>query len=856
MFELRTFGELALRWPRQRDPQALQSQSKRLALLVYLALAKPRGYHRRDALLAVFWPEADESHARQALRQTLHVLRTELGEGIVLSRGQDEIGLNWDRVWCDAAAFEEAIRVGSHEEALEIYRADLLPGFHLSDAPEFGRFLDDQRATYRQDAAEAAWTLAVGCGEAGDAVGAVRWAGKAMAIEPHEEERLRTVIGRLDALGERVAAVVLYEDFARRLAEDYELEPSPETTDLISSVRSRSETHPPDEATPPPPPRPPDVTLPPVLSPTGAGRRSRRAAAVVIATVIVAAGIALSWIVFLRYGPGRAVPRIAVLPFENVGRGEDAWLAHGMTDEIRSRLANVGGLALIAPQSTNQYRGRRTPVKAIARELDADYLLTGSVQTIHSQNGGMSARVTLRLIRGPDQTYVWGELFMIPLEASELLRIQSEVAIQVARALNVGILEGERGVLESRPTTSMEAYEFFLRGREYLMGAAPEEDLRVAVQMYQRAVRLDPNFAAAHAALARAHLQLWWRSYDRSAARLASAKAALDRALELDSLLTEARIALGYYYFWGLLDFDRGLEVFDSARARQPRNADILYGIGSIHRRRGHMEEALENLLQAEEVDPRSALVARDIANTYSFLRDAAAAERYFHRAIELDPGWPTYVRDAMRVHLRLEGDLTDTKRVLAEARDLGFRHPLLTTLSTWVEISEGDFEEALNLLDPMRVDAVEANSFYIPRPQLYAEIHGLLGNDRLRRMYYDSSRAVAEARLGVTPDDPRVHSALGIAYAGLGRRADALREGERAIALRPVEEDAWHGVYRVESLAVIHTMLGDHDEAVALLEYLLSTPGTLTVPFLRIDYRFAALRDHPGFRALLARAD
>jgi Flp pilus assembly protein TadD len=246
----------------------------------------------------------------------------------------------------------------------------------------------------------------------------------------------------------------------------------------------------------------------------------------------------------------------------------------------------------------------------------------------------------------------------------------------------------------------------------------------------------------------------------------------------------------------------------------------------------------------------------RDIANTYAFLRDSEAADRYFHRAIDLDPDWPTYLRDAMRVHLRLDGDPDATRSILAEARGLGFRHPLLTTLSTWVAISEGDYAEALDLLDEIGVDEVEANSFYIPRAQMYAEVHGLLGDQELRQVYYDSSRIVAEERLRVMPDDPRVHSALGIAYAGLGRGEEALSEGETGVALRPVELDAWHGVYRVESLAVIHTMLGDYDDAIDLVEYLLSIPGTITVPFLKIDYRFDPLRGQPRFQELLRRYD
>ncbi|UCC84288.1 MAG: hypothetical protein JSW46_04990, partial [Gemmatimonadota bacterium] len=831
-------------------------QSKRLALLTYLALATPRGFHRRDVLLAMFWPESDESRARQALRQAVYVLRNDLGEGVVVNRGEEEIGLNWEAVWCDANAFDQALNSSDYERALEIYRGDLLPGFYVADAPDFARFLDDERARYRREAAAAAWELAVRSGEAEDAVSAVRWARRAVAIEPQEEERLRTVITRLDELGDRTAAIGLFEDFSRRLADEYEIEPAPETLELVASVRARSVAARPATV-------PGDRTEARAAeSDEGAiARAPHRPSRRTVVVVAVAVALALAWPVYdlLRRGTGprdTAAPRIAVLPLQNVGAAEDEWFADGMTDEITGRLASVGGLAVIARQSTVQYKGSTKPAREIAEELDADYLLGGTVQAVHAEGRPGEVRIRPQLVRGSDETHVWAEMFTVPLLASEIFRMQTEVADHVARALDVTIRESERGELEAIPTSNTEAYEFFLRGREYQVGAAPEQDLRIAVQMYEQAVALDTGFAVAYAALAEAHLHLWWRFYDRRPERLASARAALDQALALYSLLPETQIARGYYYYWGLLEYDTALEAFEAARASRPYSADLLYGIGSIHRRRGRLDDALADLFRAAEVNPGSALIARDIANTYAFMRNRAEAERYFHRAISLDPGWPTYVRDALRVHVRLDGNRADARRVIEEAKGLGLRHPLLTMLSTWIEISEGDYDAALELLAGMQVDAAEANVFFVPKAQYYAEIYDLLGDDSLRRAYYDSSRVVVEARLQRFPDDARLHSALGIAFAGLGRRADALHEGEGAVALVPVAEDAWHGVYRVEDLAVIHAMLGEQDEAIELLEYLLSIPGTLTVPFLEIDYRFNSLHDNPRFQALLERYD
>ncbi len=266
------------------------------------------------------------------------MLRNELGEGVVVNRGEEEIGLDWEAVWCDAEAFEQALTAGDYERALELYRGDLLPGFHVADAPDFARFLDGERARYRREAAAAAWELAVRSAEAEDAVSAVRWARRAVAIEPLEEERLRTVITRLDELGDRTAAIGLFEDFARRLADGYEVEPAPETQELVASVRGRSVATRPATV-------PRDRPEAPADHPdSGAAARATRSPArrtVVVVAVVVA--LALSWPAYdlLRRvigPPGAAAPRIAVLPLQNVGAAEDEWFADGMTDEITTRL--------------------------------------------------------------------------------------------------------------------------------------------------------------------------------------------------------------------------------------------------------------------------------------------------------------------------------------------------------------------------------------------------------------------------------------------------------------------------------------------------------------------------------------
>jgi len=154
---------------------ALLGQPRRLALLAYLAAATPLGFHRRDSLLALFWPELDQEHARAALRQALHVVRDALGAGAVTSRGDEEIGLDYDQVSCDVVAFERAVDREQFREALDLYRGDLLEGFFISDAPEFERWLETERTRLREAAGRAARDL-MGRAEArGNFTTAVQW---------------------------------------------------------------------------------------------------------------------------------------------------------------------------------------------------------------------------------------------------------------------------------------------------------------------------------------------------------------------------------------------------------------------------------------------------------------------------------------------------------------------------------------------------------------------------------------------------------------------------------------------------------------------------------------------------------
>lgn len=238
MIRFHTFGALELRAADGRAHHSILAQPKRTALLAYLAVASPRGYHRRDTLLALFWPESEADRARHSLNQAIYALRSTLGSDVLVSRGSEEVGLAPEAFWCDAAAFETAYENGDFEAALELFRGDLLPGFFLSEAPEFERWLESERLRLRRRVEAAAWRLADREEGAGNTVGAAHWARRAASLAPEDELSLRRLVAMLDRLGDRAGALAAYDGFARRLAEEYDAEPSPETRGLIDEMRA------------------------------------------------------------------------------------------------------------------------------------------------------------------------------------------------------------------------------------------------------------------------------------------------------------------------------------------------------------------------------------------------------------------------------------------------------------------------------------------------------------------------------------------------------------------------------------------------------------------------------------------
>jgi DNA-binding SARP family transcriptional activator len=218
MIELRVLGTIRLQSDDQAAMDGLAAQPKALALLIYLALARPRGFHQRDRIVGLFWPELDQEHARGALRKLLQRLRQSIGDEAIQTVGTESLALSPAAVWCDAAQFDDELERGAFARALELHRGELMPGFYLPGSDEFERWLDDERAYYRERAVNTAWTMVESFAKNDQRTNATQLARVVARLAPTDERMLRRVLTMLDTLGDRAGAIQVFTDFAARPA--------------------------------------------------------------------------------------------------------------------------------------------------------------------------------------------------------------------------------------------------------------------------------------------------------------------------------------------------------------------------------------------------------------------------------------------------------------------------------------------------------------------------------------------------------------------------------------------------------------------------------------------------------------
>ncbi len=580
---------------------------------------------------------------------------------------------------------------------------------------------------------------------------------------------------------------------------------------------------------------------------------ARHPAAIVLAILALLVAFALGFQVY-RHERAAADPTagkvVAVLPFENLGDSANVYFADGVANDVRSKLAEVQGLAVIARASSVQYRQSTKSPQEIAHELGADYLLTATVQWERVPGGASRVRVTPELVDarpGHSPRARWGRQFDAAM--TEVFQVQTDIAEEVAQALDVALGDSTRRNLARRPTTSLPAYDAFLRGEaaSQQMTAFAPASLRQAIGAYEQAVALDSTFAEAWARIASAQAQLYYNG-EPSPAKAEAARLAAERALALAPNRPEGHTAMGWYYYDVLFDTRRAYSEDSIAFTLAPGRAEVLIGLVWAEQSLGRWDGAREHVELAIRLDPRSGSPLAELGYMLLCTRRYKEAERAYDRALEISPDNLNW-REFRAIVSLAEGNLEGARAVFRAAPPSVDPTALVAYMAWYADLYWVLDESQRALLMRLTPSAFDGNRGIWA--WVRAEVYASNGDSARARAYADTALSIYESQLSSAPNNGELHVRIGLAEAWLGHKEAAIREGIRGAALVSIKENAVDGAYLQHQLVRIYIALGEPQKALDELEPLMHR-YILSPAWLRIDPNFDPLRGHPRFQRLL----
>jgi len=597
--------------------------------------------------------------------------------------------------------------------------------------------------------------------------------------------------------------------------------------------------------------------VPPVSAPalTAAAPAARARPRIPLALATLALGLVLGLGVLFAWKSREAPPpesdagpmRIAVLPFQNLGDTANAYFADGMTDAIRGKLTDLPGLRVIARSSSVQFARSTASPKDIGAALGVQYLLTGTVRW--ERRGATSqVQVSPELVNVRDATTKWQQPFSAPL--SDVFQVQSDIAGRVAQALDVALGDSSRQQLAARPTQNVAAYDAYLRAEEVANGlvASDPRTLQRAIALYEQATALDSGFALAWAQLSRARTRLYANGTP-TPALAAAAREAAGRARALAPKLAAGYAAQGAYEVGVTRQFGRAAASYTAGLRLAPEDADLLGGAGVVEQILGQWDSSLVHIERVATLDPRSVRALGRLGRALLWLRRYPEARAQLDRALALAPADPGGRQDRLMVNLG-EGDLAGARAILRATPasvDPGALEAFMGTYWDLYWVLDDAQQQHLLRLSPAAFGD-DRGTWGI----VLAETWWLRGDTVRARSYADTAQLAFAAQLKDVPGDAQRHVFRGLALAYLGRKAEAIQEGERGTALDPMSRDAIDGAYYQHVLVRIYLLTGETDKALTALEPLLKAPYYLSPGWLRIDPTFAALRGNPRFERMV----
>lgn len=594
--------------------------------------------------------------------------------------------------------------------------------------------------------------------------------------------------------------------------------------------------------------RQPELSVEDDLQATPPTKRKWTYTSVVIAALAIIILVSMSYLPNIIQSPSptlvKAEKSIAVLPFENLSPDpDDSYFTAGIHEEILNQLATLRNLRVISRTSAMRYANSPLSIPDIARELNVDAIVQGSVRF-----AGNRIRIAAQLIDGETDEHLWSESYDRDRTAEDIFAIQRDIATAIARTLRAALSPEEIEQLQRVPTQKMESYNAYLLGNDFMR----RHDVELAVPLYLRAVDVDPRFAEAWAALAIAHLEMYRDLQgDPTESRLKMAEGALEKAFALMPNLPEAHLARGIHLSV-IGEYAKALEEYALAEHGMPGDARVFEQRAYVHALMGDLRKSLALRKSAIELDPLNMLILHRKASTHLFLREYAHAERDLTRALEFNPqADEVYFRKAVLIPLIRDGDVAAARSGIRNAP----MHQKVNQIHWLIEIYSRDYDAAIEILNgedfPDIVARAEPKALYLADTYRYA------GQHEQARQFFEEALAHVEEALESDTGDPQVHIAHGGILAGLGKRQAALEETRKAFEL--AKQDRRIGPHQSNSLLIdaifwVYMHAGDDGTAILMLDQYLSSPGIWSIEGLLPDPAFDELRDDPRFQALVAK--
>ena len=587
--------------------------------------------------------------------------------------------------------------------------------------------------------------------------------------------------------------------------------------------------------------------------------------ALIAALLLSAVALFVSFLIFFR----RAAPTItrgfsqvaaaiseksiAVLPFENLSEEKgNAYFTDGVQDEILTDLAKVADLKVISRTSVMQYKsGAERNLRDIAKALGVAHVVEGTVQ-----RAGDRVRVSAQLIDARTDTHLWAEHY--DRELADVFQIQSEIAEKIVSQLKAKLSPQEKAAIEEKPTNDLAAYDLYLRARDLVDALAftpgGTENLLEAARLLDGAIARDPSFLVAYCHLARAHDITYFLGFDHTPARLALADAAVQAALRLRPNAGEAHLALAQHLYWGYRDYDRARQELAIARRALPNEPLALVLAGYIDRRQGRWDESTRELESALELDPRNLFILQQMFYCYEYLRRFKDAAAVLDRVVSINPNDVTTRAQRAYIDLEWRGDVqplhASIESIITQDAKAA---PTVSDRWMFLALCERDSSAAERALTAMAGDACHDQG--IPFPQAWCEgmVCRLRGDNAAAHNAFMRARAEVEEIVRKEPTYAEALCVLGMIDAALGRKAEAVREGQRAVELLPIRKDALNGALMIQYLAVTCAWAKEKKLALEQLAIAARIPSNVSYGHLRLHPYWDPLRGDPRFEEIVA---